>query len=165
MRTPTLLLALALAFTSCGGSDPKVLTDKGTAALGAGDTKTAIESFDAALSKMNAGDPDYLRAQMGRIQALVRVDAKKAKDDFLALAHTGAKVEEQDFSLVVNEMMKKGAVPEAAEVTNAGIKRFPESPKMFAIQKQVHEASAKVKDPKDLEKLKGLGYTGGDDSK
>jgi len=163
MRRLCALVTAAVLLVACSESDPKVLTDKGSAALGAGDVPAAIESFDAALQHMDARNPDYLRASMGRCQALARQNPSQAKDDFLALARSASdRVREQDYSTIVNELVKKGAVAEAVEVMDAGIKAFPESPQMQALKTSVVEASKKSKDRGALQKLKGLGYTGDD---
>lgn len=161
MHRPISILLLAFFITACAESDPKALTDKGSAALGAGDAPAAIESFDAALQHMDAQHPDYLRARMGRCQALARQNPSRAKDDFLALARSASdKVREQDYSTIVEELVKKGAVSDAVEVMDAGIKAFPESPQMQTLKNSVVEASKKSKDGGALKKLKGLGYTG-----
>ena len=155
------ILLLTCLVTACAESDPKVLTDKGSAALGAGDAPAAIESFDAALHHMDAQHPDYLRASMGRCQALARQNPHQAKDDFLALARSASdKLREQDYSTIVDELLKKGAFSDAVEVMDAGIKAFPESPQMQTLKNSVVEASKKSKDRGALNKLKGLGYAG-----
>jgi hypothetical protein len=165
-QTLTSFLLCVSVLAGCGGSDPKALTDKGTAALGSGDISGAIESFDAALQHMNPSHPEFLRASMGRCRALAGQNPKKAKDDFLALSRsTTAKVQEQDYSSIANELLKKGAAAEAVEVMDAGLRAFPESPKMQLLKKQVVEASTKSKDPAALKALKGLGYTGDDTGK
>lgn len=165
---PTLLspLLIACVLAGCGGSDPKALTDKGAAALGSGNMPAAIESFNAALQHMDASHPDYLRASMGRCRALAGQNPKQAKDDFLALSRSATvKLQEQDYTTIANELVKKGAVTDAVEVMDAGIKAFPESPMMEVLKKHVVEASSKSKDPAALKMLKGLGYAGDDTGK
>jgi hypothetical protein len=160
------IVILACLVTSCGETDPKALTDRGSAALGSGDTPTAIESFDAALQHMDSRNPEFLRASLGRCQALARQNPKQAKEDFLALARSSsAKLREQDYSAIANELVKKGAVSDAIDVMDAGLRAFPESPQMQLLKNQIVDASKKSKDPGALNKLKGLGYTGDDTSK
>jgi major membrane immunogen (membrane-anchored lipoprotein) len=164
--TLPLLLCLTTVLAACGSSDPKELTDQGSAALGSGDVSTAIERFDAALKHMDAKHPDYVRASMGRCQALVRQNPRQAKDEFLALSRTAqGHIHEQDFSAIAGELVKTGAVTEAVEVMDAGLKAFPESPQMQILKQKVVEASTKSKDPAALKALKGLGYTGDDTGK
>ena len=153
-----LILLLAAA---CGGSDPKALTDAGVSALGSGDAKSALASFDDALAHMPANDPQLLRASLGRVQALARTEPAKAKEAFLALTESQkSKINEGDFGLVVSELLRKNANVEAVDVMNAGVKMFPESTKMLAVKTQVLEQSKKSNDPAALQKLRGLGYGG-----
>jgi len=49
---------------------------------------------------------------------------------------------------------------EAIDVMDAGMKAYPTSEQMKAVQKQVTEAAKQSKDPAGLNKLKGLGYVG-----
>jgi tetratricopeptide (TPR) repeat protein len=162
-QTLSSIVLVTCLLAACSGSDPKVLTDKGAAALASGDVPAAIESFEAALQHMDAKNPEFLRASLGRCQALARQNPKQAKEDFLALARSGpAKLHEQDYSAIAGELVKKGAVSDAIDVMDAGLKAFPESPQMQVLKNQIVEASKKTKDPGAMNKLKGLGYTGDD---
>ena len=161
MRSPTALAALLCLLAACGGGDPKEATDRGQAALGSGDGKSALESFEAALACLAPGDPDWLRASVGRCQALARLDPARAKTEFLALAraHPGT-VGEQDFAIVVGDLIAHGGILEAIDVVEAGSARFPESPRMLALREQVVAASQRARDPGAMQRLKGLGYVG-----
>jgi hypothetical protein len=162
MRNAFSIGCLALVLLGCGASS-KELTDKGAAALGSGDARSALESFDGALKQMSPSDPDYLRASMGRCQALARLDPNRAKEDFLALARSQpGKLREQDYAQIADELVKTRAASDAIDVMDAGVKAFPESPQMQVLKQRVVEASKKSKDPAALGKLKGLGYTGDD---
>ena len=165
MRLP-LLITLTLALTACGTSDPKALTDQGSRALAAGDNKSALESFDQALAKLDPKSPEFLRASMGHVQARARQDQTRAKDEFLDFvrAHSD-KVTEQDYNMIVGELVKKGAVAPATEIIEAGLKTFPESPNMKKLRDLVGDAAKKSKDPKAINTLKGLGYAGSDESR
>jgi hypothetical protein len=161
MNTLARSLLLALLLSACGDPDPKALTDQGSAQLGAGDAAGALTSFSAALDAMPATHPDRLRAELGRCQALARQDPALAKSEFLALSKARpGKIQEQDYGAIVRELIQKGSVVEAIEVMDAGMKAFPESPRMAVVRDQVLEASKKQKDPAALQKLKGLGYAG-----
>ena len=166
MRSAILpLVCLVFLAASCSESNPKVLTDSGTAALGSGDAPAALKSFDAALSHMDAKHPDFLRASMGKCQALARQNPIEAKQEFLDLArkHTDL-VKEPDFATIIRELVRKRAISEATEVVQAGMKSFPQSPTMKAILNEVgDEAKKSSVDPAALDKLKGLGYAGADD--
>jgi hypothetical protein len=159
MRTPLLLLAcLTLA---CAGSDPKALTDAGSAALNSGDARGAVASFDRALEHMDAAHPDYLRASLGRCQALARFDSGRAKDDFLSLARAQpSKVREADFTALATELVHRGAIAPAVSLAEEGMKMFPESPSMKSLRDFVGDAAKKASDPAALQRLKGLGYAG-----
>ena len=161
MRAPAPLLLLATLIAACGGSDPKALTNEGTAALNSGDAPKAVAAFDRALEHMDAKQPDYLRAAVGRCQALARIEPERAKVDFLALANDPAvKVAEADFTAVATELVRRGALPQATSLAEAGLKRFPESAAMKSLRDLVGDAAQKSKDPAALERLKGLGYAG-----
>lgn len=166
MRPTQFLTVSLLCLTAAcsGSSDPKALTDQGQAALTSGDARGAAQHFEDALKHMNAAHPDFLRASMGRCQALARQDPKRAKDDFLALAKQHSdRVKDADFGLITGELVKKGAIVEATEVVTAGMKMFPESPKMVVLRDQVGDAAKKSADPEAMKQLKGLGYAGGDE--
>lgn len=159
MRALPLLLACLLA--ACGSTDPKALTDAGTAALNSGDAKGAIASFDRALAGMTANDPDFLRASIGRCQALARTDPVRAQGDFLELARAQpARVREPEFVAVASELASRGSIGPATAVAEEGMKRYPESPAMSALRDSIGDAAKKANDPESLKKLKGLGYAG-----
>ena len=162
-RVLTIVVLAALLLGSCAPSDPKTLTDEGASALGAGDAAKAQESFEAALTGIDPSHPEWLRASIGRCQALARRDGPAAKKAFLELATAHpSRVNEQDFSLVVSELVQHDAIVEAIDVMDAGVKLYPESPAMQTIKEKVLAASSKSKDAGALEKLKGLGYVGSD---
>lgn len=154
-----LALALPLLLAASCSDDPKALTKDGFNAINSGDAKGAVTAFDKALAKMDATNPDYLRAAVGRCQALARTDSAKAKTEFLALAKAQtSKIQDQDFHVVVSEFVNAGKFLDGIDVMEAGIKMFPESTKMAEIKTAVVAASTKEGDPKVLSKLKGLGY-------
>ncbi len=165
MRHATpLLLCLLLLTPSCSESDPKVLTDSGTAALGSGDAATAAKSFGAALTHMDAKHPDFLRASMGKCQALARQNPMEAKQEFLDLARKHPElIKEPDYATIIRELVQKRGTSEAIEVVEAGMKAFPNSMSMIAIRDEVGDELKKSQDPASMDKLKGLGYTGSDD--
>lgn len=163
MRRLTLpALCLTLVLVACGSSDPKVLADEGHKALGAGDSALALEKFDAALKRIEPANPDFVRVQMGRFQALARRDPAKTKAEFLAFQAAHAdKVRDGEFRVVVDELVRKGSLSEATELVDAAKKLFPESPVIAQMVKSVGDAALRAKDPASLDKMKGLGYGGG----
>lgn len=160
MRT-LLRILLLLPLCACSGDSPKQLTDKGVQALAAGQAREAQGRFEEALKGLQPTDPDFIRAQLGRVQALARLQAPLARDAFLALARDHKQlVQEGDYGLVVSELLRADAPIEAIDVMDAGMKAYPQSAQMQAVQKQVTDAAKQSKDPAGLKKLKGLGYVG-----
>jgi hypothetical protein len=158
------LLAVVVLVTStaCSGSDPAARTGEGYAALGKGDNAGALSKFESALSGLDLQHPEYLRAALGRCQALAHVDPARARSTFLDLAKAmPAKIGEDDYSLICNELLQSGATLDAIDVMKAGHDRFPTSPKMEAMVSAVKSAAAREKTPEAMNKLAGLGYAGG----
>jgi hypothetical protein len=163
MQLPRLCLTLLALLPACGAADPHALTDQGARALGAGDAESARQSFETALAGLKPGDPDYARASMGRFQALVRSAPERARDEFLVYAKAqSSSVGEGDYGMLVGEFLRRERTSEAIDVMDAGVKAFPKSETMLAIRKQVETQARSAKDPAALQKLKGLGYVGGE---
>jgi hypothetical protein len=165
MRTTPLAALLLIGFAACSGS-PKSLTEDGYTALGSGDNKAALADFEKALDKIGTDTklPEYLRAALGRCQALTRIDPKKAATDFIALATAQkGKIVEGDFTLIADGLIKANTSEsrlQAIEVMKAGTKLFPESTKLKQIGNQILAAAEKANDPASLKELSGLGYGG-----
>jgi hypothetical protein len=158
----SLLCALPLLLASCSSSDPKSMSDAGYAALNKGDAKSALSSFDEALKELgtNTSDPVYLKAALGRCQALAKMGDKRTKDEFLALARARpTQVQVGDFSIVASELCNKHEHMVAIDILEAGKKMFPESPKIHELAKVVVASAKNAGDEAALNKLKGLGYT------
>jgi hypothetical protein len=163
MRLPHLLLSVLILLPGCSPADPHARTERGASALAAGDAKTAREEFEGALAGLHPGDPDYARASMGRFQALVRLDADLARDQFLKYAQEPAsKAGEGDYVALVGEFLRREKTVQAIDVMDAGVKAFPKSEALLAIRKKVEEQARSTSDPAALQKMKGLGYIGGD---
>jgi hypothetical protein len=154
-------LLILLPLCSCSGDDPKALTDMGVKALAGGQAREAQGRFEEALQALKPADPDFARASLGRVQALARQKPDLARDAFLAFAKDHKPlVQEGDYGMVVSELLKNGGLLEAIDVMDAGVKAYPQSPQMLAVQKQVTEAAKHDKSPASHNKLKGLGYVG-----
>ncbi len=154
-------LSIALLFlAACGGSDPKALTGEGYAALGKGDAKSALTKFDEALKGLETTNPEYLRAALGRCEALARNDGPGAKKAFLDLAkQLPEKVREDDYSLVCAGLIQGGFTVDAVDVMDAGNQRFKGSKKMKETLDAVMNAAKRASTPEALKKLASLGYT------
>jgi len=160
LRRGILTLACLVA-VACGSSDPRALTDAGAAALNSGKAKEALAEFDRALEHMDASHADFLRASIGRCQALARTDAARSQADFLALAQKeSARVGERDYATVALDLVQANAIGPAAAIAEAGLKRFPNSPEMTKLRDRVGDAAKKANDPEAMKQLKGLGYAG-----
>lgn len=164
MRNLSLILLLLVA--ACGGSSSnssaeiRAKTGEGFAALGKGDAKTALSKFDAALVGLDSTNPEYLRASLGRCEALAKTDGEAAKKAFLELvAKVPAEIGEDDYGLVCSRLIEGGFNVTAVEVMHEGMQRFPDSKKMATILDAVKKAAERASDPAALKALEGLGYT------
>jgi len=152
--------ALALALAACGDSDPQTLIADGNKALNTNDPNTALEKFSEAATALKPGDPQYLDAKLGVVEALVPTDAQKASDEFMALVTSFPdQVGEKQFIQVGGRMITERKYLEAIALIDKGIKRAGgESPKLHALMKRIEQEAANDKGVIDA--LKGLGYTG-----
>lgn len=155
-------LVLALVAGACGGggsSDPKALTDEGYAALGTSDYDGALESFQKALAEMDSAHAQFKRAKMGEIEALIHVDAERAKDEFIAMAGSmSGSVTAKDYQAIASKMTSEKKYVPAIAVLDAGIKAHAENPKLLAIMEKVKSEAEKAGDSGALDALRGLGY-------
>jgi hypothetical protein len=153
-----------LGLGSCSSSDPKSMTDEGRHALGKGEYKAAVASFEGALEKIgaNADDPSFLNASLGRCEALARLDPPRARTEFVALAKAHpTKVREEDFTLVGSALLVAGtsaALSEAIDLLATGEKIYPGSAKVTAFKERVIADSKRSADPEHVRKLKSMGY-------
>jgi hypothetical protein len=156
--TPALAaLLLTLPLVSCGGGSktPTELTNDGAAALGSGDYTGALSNYREALAGLTREDPDYLRAKMGEVEALIHVNAEEATTTFLGL---GSLVDENHFATVASKMTSAGEYQEAIKVLDAGVQAYGESPKLVAMLQKVKEEAEDAGDEGALKALEGLGY-------
>ncbi|MEO6710859.1 MAG: hypothetical protein ABIP42_14865 [Planctomycetota bacterium] len=148
---------MTVLLVACGSSDSKTLIIDGHKAQGSGDSKTAEAKFDEALKGLKPGDPLYIEARLGRIEALIAKDAKLAKDEFLALAASTDLVVERDFTFIGGQMVSAHKYLEALDLVHTGIQRAGgESPQlMVQIDRIKKEAAA---DSAVRNALASLGY-------
>ncbi|MFT5287559.1 MAG: hypothetical protein ACI8TQ_003747 [Planctomycetota bacterium] len=166
MRIASLLIALAVSLTSCGGaSDPAALTDLGAKALGSGDYAEAAAQFDAALSAI-AGDTSndqYLRAKWGIIEAGAHVAPDRSVSDFLSLAKANsATMSEKDYSKVGSWLSSAKKFVQAITVLNEGVQAYGESPTLINQLKDIKKKAEAAGDADAAGALSGLGYLGDD---
>ena len=165
MKARLTLLALPfLLLASCGGSNPKALTDEGSSALGSGQYEVAAKKFEGALAAMgsDSSSPDWLRAKIGLCQAHARTDGGKAKDEFLELAKAHPdKVTDKHFSLMGRELDEARHSADAIAVLTAGMTAHPTSAELQGLRTALGKKAEQSGDSETLESLKGLGYVGG----
>ena len=164
MRTASLLLSLAVTFTSCGGSaDPAALTDSGAQSLGSGKYAEAAAQFDEALKGM-AGDTNndqYLRAKWGIIEAGAHVSPDRAVTEFLTLVKANsATMSAKDYAKVGSWLTDAKNYVQAINVIDAGVKAYPETPSLIAQLKDIQKKVEASGDEDAANALGGLGYLG-----
>ncbi len=164
MRTPSLLLPLALTLASCGGAaDPKSHNEEGYQALNSGKHAEAADHFEAALAALGSDtqSDQYLRAALGLVEANVHVDAEKAKDDFLALARANSStMGPEDYGRIGGLLATAKKPLLAVVVVDAGIKAFSETPQLEKIMEKIRSDAEKSGDDATLNAMSSLGYLG-----
>lgn len=155
------LAVLSPSVTSCGGgaATPAESIQAGSTALGKSDWKAALASFDAALAQLPSTDPSFKRAKMGQIEALIHVDAARAKTEFLTLAGgASSQVDSKDWRSVMSKLTGERAFSEAIGVLEAGLKQHPEDLDIKKMGEAIKVAAEKAGDSNALGALQGLGY-------
>ncbi|NOT32474.1 MAG: hypothetical protein HOP15_18670 [Planctomycetes bacterium] len=159
---PFAAIALCL-LPGCGTSDPRALTDAGSKALNSGKYEDAAESYEKALVQLgqDTAHEDWKRAKMGLIQARTRLDAPRAKNEFIEFAKASpSQVTDSDFSMIAGRLGDAGKLEEAIEVLKLGTATFPKSPHLDALGKDLVKRAQSSGDSGALDTLKGLGYVG-----
>ncbi len=162
-RSHVASLLLALALCSCsGGGSPKEQVDAGYSSLNSAKSKEAVASFEAALTKLTPTDAEFLRAKLGLVEALVRVDAERSKKELIDLAksHPG-KVTAKDYLRTANAMVNENRLGAAAETLAAGESLIKDDPKAVDVKEMIKQRATKATDPSEIARLKSLGYLGG----
>jgi TolA-binding protein len=165
-RRLALLACLPLTLAACGGGggDPTELTNQGYAALGSGDTETAVDRFAQALKVLQPGDPGYKRARMGECEAKARIAPDAAARSFLAFAQEQpGQVDAGDYHKFGMQLSERKALADAVAVLGAGLERFPDDPKIDEAMKKTQLAAEQSGDTGALDALRGFGYAGGGD--
>ena len=161
-RACFMALGLTLTLVACGGSsDPETLVREGNTELGSGNGSAALAKFDAALEAVEPTAETWMDAKLGRIEALIFVDAPRAKSEFLELARTReSDVDESKFVEFGGKMSSEKKFDQAIDVLDAGVQRFgKESAKLMAALDKVKRDATAAGASEALNKLSGLGYT------
>jgi hypothetical protein len=155
---------LLFLIPACGGSsDPQTLLDEGGQALNSGEYADAAERYAAALEALDddPSRPEWLRAKLGWILAQTRLDAARAKDEFLAVAGAHpSKVQDRDFNQVGARLGDAGKLDEAVAVLKVGMEAHPESVHLKALMDDLGKKAEASGSAGALDALKGLGYVG-----
>lgn len=165
VRLVAVLLCVCLLPACGGGGDPQELADAGAEALSSGKYEDAAESYEEALEKIGSdtAHADWKRSKMGWIQAQVRIDATRAKQEFLDFASASpSKVTDNDFSLIGSKLGDAGKLSEALEVLTVGMEAHSESPHLKLLLTDLGKRAESSGDAGLLDQLKGLGYVGED---
>lgn len=166
MKLRLLVAVVLFLLPACGGdADPRALTDAGSKALNSGKYEEAAKSYESALASIGSdtANPEWKRAKMGLIQALTRIDAPRAQDEFLRFAEANSsKVTDADFNLIGSKLGDAGKLQEAFAVLDAGMKAHSESPHLKALRDEIGKRAEASGDKGTLDSLRGLGYVGGD---
>lgn len=159
------LAALVLAAASCAaGVDPKTRTDAGYSALQQKDFDVARDEFDAALEAIgdDEGHGYYLKAKLGRVEALAALDPGQANRELAALADAmPQKIDDGDYYAIGGRMIDEDKLSEAVELLTAGMERFPDSENLPRLRDRAGKRAEEQGDAGVLDSLRGLGYVGG----
>ena len=156
------LLALPLLLAGCGGADPAALTDQGYAELQAGEWSDARESFEEALAQLDPADTQAMRAKLGQVEALVRIDPAAAKREFLDFAGANpSRVDAKDYAFVAGKLANDREFDVAIDVLHAGREVHVEHPKLLALTRNIEEQATAAGDSEAIKKLRSFGYAGG----
>ena len=154
------VLAGALFAGGCGGTDDPYEAMKG------GDYAAAVQLFDKRIAESKPVEDAWLKASVGRIEALAHTDRAKAKSEAGALVAThGQALGERKVGTVAGALRDGGAFTEALELLNETVKLWPDSVTLDAVHSQTFADAMSKASKGDLDKLKGLGYAGGGESK
>ena len=155
-------LFLPLGLAACSGEgDPLAQIDEGFAALNSGDAAHAHDYFLAAVDELEPTDPNLDRAQMGLVEAKIRIQPEAAAKYFLDYAgKQPANVDAGDYQKVGMQLTDKKALKDAVFVLDAGLKRFEGDAKLKEAIEKTKLAAESSGDAGALDALKGLGYVG-----
>ena len=167
MRSPVLAALLLALLSACGGtSDPRALADEGAKALSSGRYEEAAGRYEKALTALGSdtSSPEWKRVKLGLVQARIRLDAGRARDEFLQFASTSpGRVTDSDYNLIGSKFGDALELEEAFAVLDAGMKAHPESPHLKALRDEIGRKVEASGNASLLKSIEGLGYVGGGD--
>ncbi len=151
------LVAALLILPSCGSSNPE---EDGYAAMRSGEYQKSLDLLSEALDDAEVGSTKAHELSVARCQSMAHLDAKAAKDLFLALPEKGLTLTRQDFENVATELMGVTAYVEAAHVVAGGIDAFSDSTRLPKFLTKLQALAASGENPEVRSALTGLGYSG-----
>ncbi len=151
--------ALLASLTACGGEvDPFALIQNQ-------DYAGAIAAIEPMLETVEQGSDQHKELLLGYTEALCVESPGKARDTFIAAIDSDSGkdfLQPNDVTYVVNRMAKENHLLEAIDVMNKGNETWPKNDKIETVLAELIAASQSSGDDAALEKLKSMGYLGGD---
>jgi len=153
--------SLLLTLAACGGADPATLVTDSYSSLSSRDYAGAEAGFTDALTQLEPGTGEHLRAQLGLFRARSYSDAAGAKTDFLAFAKAND-LQIGDYTQFITDLVTGEHLGEAIAVVGEMKTAFPDNPKVDDMGNALVERAKNAKDSGALDALSGLGYVGND---
>lgn len=149
---------VGLSLIGCDPSGPDQWIASGHSSLNSGDAQTALASFQEAAAALEPSDPRFLDAKLGVVEALIRAEPIRAREEFLALSTSfPEQVGQKQFEYMGGLMVSSKQYMEASKLVHNGIQRFgPEATKLRAMIDRIQQES--VNDSAVQDALVGLGY-------
>ena len=163
-RSLGLLLALAACggfFASCGGTDPATQVRESYSALSSRDYSSAESGFTEALTALDAGTPDHMRAQLGLFRARSYSDPAGAKADFLTYAKA-ENLQIIDYTQLISDLVSGDHLEDAIAIVSEMKAIFPNEPKVDEMGNLLVAKAKSAGNSDALSALSGLGYVGND---
>ena len=153
-------LSLALLLPSCGGDEAANPHER----LANKEFAAAAAAFEASLATLKPTDALWLQAKKGHIQALAGSGDKRAIELAKELLKThSAALGEQGVSKFAQQLKESKGWDAAMAMLEATVATWPDSALLdSSYSNVVNDYAAKVHTTDAADKLKGLGYTGGD---
>jgi hypothetical protein len=168
LLSPLALLACGAVLTACGGggsADPTALANEAAKARGGGDWAEARGKYVAARDAVgpDTANPQFLRVNIGAIEAQAHLDADAALEELRALEASSADaLGDREYAGVATELKSAGSVSQAILACDAGLKRFPDSERLNKLIEDLQVLAAKPGNEGAADLLDSLGYSGGD---
>lgn len=152
--------SVLLAATACGGggdADAMALIQKN-------DFKGAIAVIEPALKTVEQGSDAHRDLLIMHAEALAAESPAEAAKAFMgAMAAHKDLIQPADVKYVVNRIAKHGHLSDAIDVMDLGLKTWEKDETLVVVLGELKQAVASSGDEGALDKLKSMGYLGGDE--